>query len=224
MLYTFGSPRVGFLDFSTKLSLNNKIGVENIHRVYHAGDPVAMLPLWPFVHAPQPGGECYVGKFLEFNPMQHLMGNYMDSVSGQSWASLTNPQPNWDNHVTKWLTSNSMQMYYGLNFYNLSMAMTAIKLAIKEIISSVIMPAGLLTVAGATFLDPLSQYLEKASKLSTDSKSYIMNLMKRLLLMVGIKIKQGQNLTHSFIRYVLNQLTLALHRSVSLAMQVNKLV
>ena len=58
MLYTFGSPRVGFESFAKSLTLN--IGDKNIYRAYHRTDVVSMIPLWPFVHVPQPGIECFI--------------------------------------------------------------------------------------------------------------------------------------------------------------------
>ncbi len=46
-LYTFGSPRVGLIDFATQLSLSHYVGIDNIHRVFHGGDPVSMVPIRP---------------------------------------------------------------------------------------------------------------------------------------------------------------------------------
>ncbi|QLE84732.1 lipase family protein [Shewanella sp. Scap07] len=46
-LYTFGAPRVGYPSFALKTvtSTNNEI-----YRCVHAGDPVPLVPVWPFVH------------------------------------------------------------------------------------------------------------------------------------------------------------------------------
>ncbi len=174
VLYTFGSPRVGLLDFASHLSTHSRMGKANIHRVYHAGDPVAMVPLWPYVHAPQPGGECYIGRFMEFSLPQHQIGNYIKSVKGQSWKTLTRPHLDWDTHVLEWLDSEHRRAFHGLNLYNLTMAMTAIRLAIKEVVGSMLVPAGLLAVSGATLLDQMSYLLDRAANLSSDSQSFIM--------------------------------------------------
>ncbi len=219
-LYTFGCPRVGFSDFADKLSLSAKIGVSNIHRVYHAGDPVAMLPLWPFVHAPQPKGECYIGKSLGFWPPQHKMGNYLKSVHGhEKWNSLRMPQPSIITHMDDWLSSAQTTKHLGLNFYNLNMIMGAIRHAIHDAFRSALTPAGMFAIGGATLLDGLSIMLEKSATMSTESNSFVMSIMKRVANMLGIVVQQGQKLTHLFIRYVLQKLTFALNRLGILALQ-----
>jgi len=191
-------------------------------RVYHAGDPVAMLPLWPFVHAPQPYGECYIGKFIEFNPLQHFMSGYLKSVDGQSWASLTRDHPSWGNHVIDWVTSDETGKYYGFNFYNLTMAMKAIKVAIKEVVASVLVPVNLIGTAGATVLDQLAMLMNKAASMSTESKGFIMSLLRKIMKMLGITIQQGQSLTHTLIRFVLGRLMSALKMSANMALQLGR--
>src|SRR5690606_17096016 len=49
-LYTFGAPRVGTEWFSS--ATTRALGPRNIYRVYHETDPVAMVALYPFMHAP----------------------------------------------------------------------------------------------------------------------------------------------------------------------------
>lgn len=222
-LYTFGSPRVGFSDFANSLSLSNLMGIENIHRVYHSGDPVSMVPLWPFVHVPQPGGECYIGKLLDFNPWQHKMDNYIESVSNHSdWKTLTKSQPNWDSHIDQWVSSNKTWDYGGFNLFNITMVMKSIKFIIKDILKEIITPIGMVAIGAATFLDQLSYMLDKAAKLSSHSEGFVMNLMKRILSMLGISIKQGQNLTHTFIQYVLRMFIMTINRSVTMALQAGR--
>ena len=45
-LYTFGAPRVGYEGFAKKTSNS----LNKIYRSLHMGDPVPLLPFWPFVH------------------------------------------------------------------------------------------------------------------------------------------------------------------------------
>ena len=46
-LYTFGAPRVGYPSFALKTVYATDNG---IYRCVHAGDPVPLVPVWPFVH------------------------------------------------------------------------------------------------------------------------------------------------------------------------------
>jgi len=49
-LYTFGAPRPGLAWFAR--SLGTRVHEDNIYRVYHKTDPVPMIPIFPFTHAP----------------------------------------------------------------------------------------------------------------------------------------------------------------------------
>lgn len=46
-LYTFGAPRVGYPSFALQTVYATDNG---IYRCVHAGDPVPLVPVWPFVH------------------------------------------------------------------------------------------------------------------------------------------------------------------------------
>src|SRR5690625_5942183 len=52
-LCTFGAPRVGGNFFAR--SCTNLVGEENIMRVFHTTDPVPMMPIFPYTHAPTRG-------------------------------------------------------------------------------------------------------------------------------------------------------------------------
>src|SRR5690554_2510810 len=52
-VYTFGAPRVGMIDFSTRFTFTT----EGLYRCTHGADPVPSVPLWPFKHAPVDGFE-----------------------------------------------------------------------------------------------------------------------------------------------------------------------
>jgi len=219
-LYTFGAPRVGDMGFASNLSLSSKIGVDNIHRVYHGGDPVAMVPFWPFVHAPQPGGECYIGTMLSFNPLQHLMKNYTSSVKGKTWTELRCPHPSITNHAEKWISEPLA--YGGLNAYNIMMLGKAFQIAIKKTLSMGWNGAGLAVVAGASFLDHLSYLLDSTAQTSEENSTLVSAILRRALRMCGIKVKDNVSITKQFIRYVLTNLSLALGRVIDVALAASR--
>lgn len=49
-IYTFGAPRAGGIDHAIYIS--QKLGRDNIYRVYHDTDPVPMAPVFPYAHCP----------------------------------------------------------------------------------------------------------------------------------------------------------------------------
>lgn len=107
-LYTFGCPRVGSEGFARSLTQN--IGTENIYRVFHGCDPVPMVPIWPFVHAPLPGntyGLDYSGNKILFW-QAHFIDNYANAVGGlQEWDDLLTVQSpkRSDKEIESWLSS-----------------------------------------------------------------------------------------------------------------------
>jgi triacylglycerol lipase len=62
-LYTFGQPRVG--DRIFRKDTVEKIGRDNIFRIYRSADPVAMLPRIGYKHVS--GRRCYISRSGEFH-------------------------------------------------------------------------------------------------------------------------------------------------------------
>ncbi len=218
VLYTFGAPRVGTFGFAEKLTQHPKI-LEIFH-VYHGGGPVNMVPLWPFTHAPQPRGECYIGKFSGFNPWQHKMDAYINSVKrAESFDVLRRDYPTVSGHVEEWLTSKDAKKFFGINAYNLYMLNKAIALIVKRVMTIGWNAVGGLVFAGMTLTDQLAILFEKAQKLSAENDGLVLALMKRMISMAGLNIKPQDNLTLSFIKKVLRLFMMVVGHAVSAALR-----
>ncbi len=105
-LYTFGAPRAGLWRFAKRFT--TKVGTSNIHRVYHATDPVPMIPIYPFLHAPLPGLGHYLASSESIvSAAAHDMGMYIKSVGESSWESLQGLAPPYsvETVVENWLKS-----------------------------------------------------------------------------------------------------------------------
>jgi len=110
-LYTFGAPRVGF-GSGFGQSITNKLLAKNIHRVYHGTDPVPMVPLFPFAHAPTSGQSYYLpfgGLVVNFGA--HKMRNYITSIGGNDWAGVyqANPIQHSVDSIKSWLQSDTTE-------------------------------------------------------------------------------------------------------------------
>lgn len=212
-VYTFGSPRVGYKDFSERLTFN--LGAQQINRAYHKTDIVPMIPVWPYVHAPSPEPACFIN-----SPGDHPGATYHDrelyisSVRNhKSWNSLRKPHPktNLDNQVENWLDSDSPLSLTG---NTISMINAAILYAIKKLAL-----AGLQFIIGETvnMVDALSAFLAKAAHKAKEASSIVGNLIKRILRAIGKAFIEIKNITYTFVKWVLDSLSAAMHQTASMA-------
>ncbi|MDH5179183.1 MAG: lipase family protein [Gammaproteobacteria bacterium] len=209
VLYTFGCPRVGGRTFAE--SLTHEAGESNIFRVYHKNDPVSMIPLWPFIHVPMPGTECFVDSSLSLL-QAHSMENYINSVSSaNSYSSLKIKQPgmDWDSQVEAWLGSKSV---VGFTIHTMKMIHNAIMYLVKKVFKllGIGIQAGL--SAGLTFLDQLSMLLAKGAKASKEVAEGVGNLLTRILAMLGRGLRKIGEVTIDFIRWVFSTLSRSLYQ------------
>ncbi|MCI0506531.1 MAG: lipase family protein [Gammaproteobacteria bacterium] len=218
VLYTFGCPRVGSADFAKYLT--DKLGDNNIYRVYHKSDPVSMVPIWPFAHVPLPGTDCYIETTSNFSPAMHKMEYYGKSVSGSSWDILkrNKPEATNDKLIEAWLNIRSP---ISMTYFNVLMIQEAVKYILKKILLLLgIGLQGLLVTGVSNFLDMLAYVLDKAAKMSIEIAEFVQNLIRRILSAVGIAIEVGKNLTVAFIRWVLLKFTEAIILMVRTALHV----
>lgn len=209
-LYTFGSPRVGLQSFSSKCT--SRLFSTNIYRVYHRTDPVPMVPTWPFLHVPNNRMGYLINSPVAIRPWEyHLMKNYIKSAkSAGSWEAMANNQPlgQLDSVVEHWLKSDSV-----LSFTTSTLEL--LDAALIYVIKKAINLAGIAVIGAAagtlTLLDRMAMFMEKAAKVVSDVSIWVYHLVKKMAALIGIKIKQGVDLTAAFIRSVFYRL----HRKIS---------
>ncbi len=200
-LYTFGSPRVGLESFASKCTSNLQ---GDIYRVYHKTDPVPMVPTWPFYDVPYND----VG-YLLYSPVAvlppwkyHFMEHYVASAKAAgSWDGMikTRPTSYMDHAIEKWLKSDS---FVSFSAATLELLNASLLYVVKKITNV----AGIAMVGAAsaslTFLDRMAMLLAKGAKISSDLTSWVFYLVKKMASLIGVKIKEGMDLTLEFIRSV----------------------
>lgn len=214
-LYTYGSPRVG-LDFYANKA-ERKIGNDNIFRVYHKTDPVAMVPTWPFTHVTTSGkGEYLLPSSAQLKLWEpHLMKNYKKSLKSSSgtelgWDELKalRPQGLLDSTVEAWLRSDG-PISFTIN--TASMVGAALLWVVEKIAHltgiAVVLTGGTIF----TVLDRLAYLMHKAADLIKDASFWVTRLIKRMAQLLGLVLVEGTNVTHAFIRTVFIQM----HHAVS---------
>ncbi|MET1255967.1 lipase family protein [Aliikangiella maris] len=219
VLYTFGCPRVGTQGFAQKLSSHRLLGKDNIHRVYHSSDPVAMLPLWPFVHVPLPTGECYIGcDGFAFNPMKHSMLQYAKSVSGKTWLDLKRPHPTWNSRYQGWVKAMENAGGGGLSLAKLSILNVALNYMSRKVFKLSFQAFITAGMGVMTPLDQISYLLDKAAHVSTENKGLVAKIVSYVLRICGYSGLALPTLTLASIYHAFRTLIRLLNGMARLAM------
>lgn len=206
-LYTFGAPRVG-TDWFVKSTTSAVQGV-NMHRIYHKTDPVAMVPLYPFMHAPYklPGHYIHSHEPL-LSGDAHRMDRYVTSVKGRSWDSIKgNPEPPYtlESAIESWLESKTPVNSSSPTFWRW------VDSALIYVIKKVAM-ATLVTFQGAfigffTVADKMAYLLAKGIKMAEHVGYWVERLMRKIMQALGMRAPESrESLTEGLIRHVLRRL------------------
>jgi triacylglycerol lipase len=205
-LYTFGAPKNGFENFIRKLT--TRIGASSIHRVYHQNDPVPMVPIYPFVHAPIPGdgyrlpfGKAYI------SGAAHRIGAYVGTISQQNWLALKgcpDPELN-DIAIEEWLKQDSDADLASPTTWNrLNSALTwVLKKVAKGLMAAIQIPiSGIVTLA-----DKIAWLLKEGIDLSAQAAGWVLSLMKKIMRALGMKVAEtAVELTRNFMASILAKL------------------
>lgn len=208
-LYTFGAPKPGMMLFSS--GMTSSLGKENIYRVYHATDPVPMIPLFPFVHPPFNSYGHYIPSSENIlSAAAHDMINYKTSVSKSTWSDMQRRAPQFtsEHAVEEWLNSKikvdpgSSKTWQWLN--------EALIYVLKKIIGPAlgVIQAGITGLV--TIADKLAWILVKAKDLivgAWDGSVWLLRLMQKAMQALGMKVIDSvKNLTQAIIKTIIERL------------------
>lgn len=215
-LYTFGSPRVGCEGFAKSLSDSLQSGA-GIYRCYHKTDVVPMVPIWPFFHVPYKSKSyCLNSPGSLPSGSYHKMTNYVKTLSrSKGWDSLIDLQPPVsDSAVETWLKSDGL---YSLTINSINMLNHALMYVIKKVLQGVGFIIQNSIGLGVTLLDHLAMALAKGYDLAKDASIWVLRLMKRIMVALGMKIAKDITVTAQFIKYLLTALMDKVNRMVKTA-------
>ena len=207
-LYTFGCPRVGTELFVKRTTAS--IGADNIFRVYHRTDPVPMVPLYPFMHAPYANNGYYLHSAQPLTSgAAHFMANYINSVAGKSWQQMTDipDQPyTIETAIENWLQSKSPVDASSATFWR--WVDSAIIYVVKKVATSAILGLQAGFIGTFTIADKLAYILAKGIDLANNVSVWVEHLMRKLMQALGMAIaKTKKELTRNLIQHVLIRLT-----------------
>lgn len=200
-LYTFGCPRVGAASFAS--TLTQEIGLPNLHRVHALNDPVTMIPIHPFVHAPMNGqGLAVPGFGRMITADAHAMSHYIAKVEGQDWATLATayapPTPKSIRQMIAEANSLCDIPYSAIALRLLGQALDGL-LKLAEI------GVGNALTATFTVLDHMAIGLTRLASTAIELKDMVVDLIRALFRFVGQRIVvTAANLGAALIRLALD--------------------
>ncbi|WP_166839927.1 lipase family protein [Rheinheimera pleomorphica] len=197
-LYTYGAPRVGLNDFALKSSGS----IDKIYRCLHGDDPVPMVPVWPFYHAPLNGSSVLLTAATGINISSHSMmenPGYVTTSRGQ-----------WEDLQRRGDTIKAVRLAYERRF-ECSFS-THWQERLSHALITLLKDAGMLaavsvqmTIGGImTFYDHLAATIEKVALMSPQFETQVMGLLGHMLVFAGKVTTTITELSARFIRWVFN--------------------
>lgn len=220
ILYSFGAPKTGVEAFAK--SLTYKLGGENIHRVYHSSDPVAMVPAYPFTHSPTSSSGYQIPfQGAGVNHASHSMFNYKNSLSRfRSWRDIYCPLVlcNDESQVERWLRAESRVSPHDPQTWEWINA--SLVLVIKKVLGAGASILQLPFVASLTLADRASHLLLAGLRKAFDLGVLVVFLMQKIMSALGMNVVNGQEemtymLMHNVLTRVMNKITAEAKQAIS---------
>ena len=213
-LYTYGAPRVGLNDFALKSSGS----VDKIYRCLHGDDPVPMVPVWPFYHAPLNGSSVLLTAATGINISSHSMmenPGYVITSRGQ-----------WDDLQRRGDVVKAVRLWYDRRF-ECSFS-THWQERLSHALITLLKDAGMLaavsvqmTISGImTFYDVLALTVEKIANISSQFAEQVKGLLGHMLVFAGKVTTAVTELTVRFIRWVFKVTLEAMYRVARKAIEM----
>lgn len=216
-LYTFGAPRVGLSGYAR----NATFGVDRIYRCTHGADPVPLVPLWPFIHAPNCGTEYRLDDGQGISFAAHSMGEdatpgYRNTANSQDWKSLHQSSIDFLSRPVR--LKYEQRHRASFTGYWADQINAALVTLLKDAgyYTAIAAQAGVGT--SITFYDLVARTLEEVAKASVRFAEQTMGLLGHMLVFAGKAAVAVVELTYQFIRWVFDQTIGALYRSVKQAL------
>lgn len=221
-LYTFGAPRVGLPPFAQ--ALEERLP-GSIYRVSHVADPVPMIPLFPFRHAPYAGSSYLIrnGGGLVSVAAHNVKSSYIPGVGDAGWAALEKDDegPGADARIKRWIeTAAGGSGPAHLSATVLGMIARALHWLLRKSGTLLAAAFGTVLAAGATVLDQVAWLLSRAAELSADLAGHLKSLIGAVFRFLGRTVGVVVELTTAFLRWVLDLLWSAMQGLATRALTV----
>ncbi len=218
-LYTFGAPRVGMRAFATSSS-DDRTG--KVYRCTHGADPVPLVPLWPFMHAPVNGHEYRLDHSSGMSARAHAMGQdgqpgYRNTANESDWVVVQQRSTNFLDNPVRLNYDRRHEAHFST--YWAERLSSALITLLKDAgyYSTVLAQAAISTTL--TFYDLLAQTLEDIAKASAKFAEQTRGLLGHMLAFARVAVTTVVELSFRFIRWVFDRTAGALYDAVRQAIE-----
>jgi triacylglycerol lipase len=198
-LYTFGSPRPGLSSFRDLLA--DKIGERNMYRAFSMSDPVPLVPIHPFLHAPGIYPGALVGSTHGLvNPFAHKMGAYKSAVGKVSWDNLRNAARVTPMNIEELFAMAASQ----IKMPGASGGLYLLGRILKKMLSASNVAIGSQVTGAVTVLDQIGLTLTRAQSSNSEINDQLKGFMKYALILAGLPFKITTMVTAAYLTHVLS--------------------
>jgi len=198
-----------------------QLGPANVHRTYHATDPVPMIPLYLFAHPPRPGYGHFRGSgHSVLSAGAHDMVEYIRSVKGLDWQAMqgVTPAVGFDKVVEKWLVSD--RSLNPLNADTWSWVDAGLEYVLKKILGTAAVAVQGIFVGTLSIADKIAWLLAEGIEFVVDAGKWVLLLMQKMMRILGMKVVETvRELTRTLMRVILERIMGKITREVHKALQ-----
>ncbi|MGF1723817.1 lipase family protein [Photobacterium nomapromontoriensis] len=200
-LYTFGAPRIGCEGYVRKSEHVN----DKIFRCTHGADPVPLIPLWPFRHAPYSGKEYRLDNSSGINAGTHSMGpqgvpGYVNTARSEDWGTLKVRSNHFLNKPVRLKFENRNQASF--TEYWADKISAALETLLKDAGYSGLVAIQSGFTSALSFYDQLARCIEKVAAASMKLAEQAKGLLGHMLIFAGKVVSGTIELTAKNIRWI----------------------
>ncbi|HAS6053788.1 TPA: lipase family protein [Vibrio vulnificus] len=211
VLYTFGAPRIGLFSYAQKSSSSNLC----IFRCTNGADPVPMVPLWPFTHAPTNSPEYRLDNSFGIKPEAHKLASsigYKKALTSDSWQHIKRFSCENIYKSTRLKLQNSHKVIF--NNYWADKIASAIRTLLRDAGYVALLSFQNMAMSGLTFYDLIAQAIEKIANISQRFREQTEGLLGHMLKFAGKIVHKLTDLSSRFIKNVFGSVLKRLKSSV----------
>ncbi|MDK9695582.1 MAG: lipase family protein [Siculibacillus sp.] len=204
-LYTFGAPRVGLSAFARHLS--DALGSDGLFRVSHVNDPVPMLPVFPFLHAPVDGvGILLRGPGERITVDAHDMTAYIASLGNVGWSAQPIVRADFTSleAAEAWLRASASG---GNGIHTLSAGSLWLAVAaLRRILNATGRILGIEVLGAATAVDRISAILHAGVQAVQAIAEAVGDFVRVVMRVAGLVAETAVDLTRAFLGWILRMM------------------